>query len=213
MKKLFLFSTKLYYFWTVIPLAFILAVAIYLNNDVKTVFKLYPMIILLSVVIIVNILFYIRGIRLTYDDARCLGLFSKKDYARYSKDSSLVITVLRHGRLLVEVFGFIEEGGIGYDWFDSDKSAEINLFRARTNGNSKTVKKILRYYGASETDAQLALNQAEFKTETKEIIISSTLTENDSARQVRITFKEIVTDAADSEDDNITIQEPSSYQQ
>ena len=213
MKKLFLFSTKLYYFWTVMPLAFILAVAIYLNNDVKTILKLYPMIILLSVVIIVNILFYIRGIRLTYDDARCLGLFSKKDYARYSKDSSLVITVLRHGRLLIEVFGFIEEGEIGYDWFDSDKSAEINLFRARTNGNFKTVKKILKYYGASESDAELALNQAEFKTETKDIIISSTLTENGSARQVRITFKEIATDATDSEDDNIIIQEPSSYQQ
>jgi len=189
MKKLFLFSTKLYNFWTVLPLAVLLAVSIHLNGNATGLMKLYPLIILSAAGIVFVILFFLRGIVLSYDDARCVGIFSKKDRARFEKDYSLVITELRHGRLLVEVFGFVEEGGIGYDWYDVTDVAEINLLRARTNGNVKVMKKILRYYGLLENDIDTAMNNGDFKAETRDARFVSTIT--DGMRQIRITFKEL----------------------
>ena len=189
MKKLFLFSTKLYYFLTLIPLFALLAIAIYLNADVKGIMKLYPLITVTIGGIIFTVLFFLRGILLTYDDARCVGLLSKKEHARYKKDYSLVITELRRGRLLVEVYGFIEAGGIGYDWYVAEKSEDINLLRARTNGNRKTVKKILRYYGFDSTDIDNALSTTDLIVESKDASFTSTLSEN--LLKVRITFKEL----------------------
>ena len=92
MKKLFLFSTKLYNFWTVLPLAVLLAVSIHLNGNATGLMKLYPLIILSAAGIVFVILFFLRGIVLSYDDARCVGIFSKKDRAIFEKDYSLVIT-------------------------------------------------------------------------------------------------------------------------
>ena len=190
MKKLFLFSTKLYYFWTLLPIAALLAGSIYLNDDVKSVFKLYPLIVVLIGAIIFIVLFFIRGILLSYDDARCVGLFSKKDYASFKDGYSLVVTVLKRGRLLVEVYGFVEAGGIGYDWYDADDSTEINLLRARTNGSANTLKRVLKFYGFEQEDIVNALSLDKYECETVEATLKSDIVEE--TRNVRITFKAIL---------------------
>ena len=189
MKKLFLFSTKLYNFWTVIPFAALLFLSIYFNGSATGLMKLYPLMILSAAGIVFVIIFFLRGIVLTYDDARCIGLFSKKDHARYEKDFSLVVTELRHGRLLIEVFGFVSEGGIGYEWFDAASGEEINLLRARANGNRKTIKKILRYYGFDTSDIENALKSDGYRADSIDAALTSLISE-DSAK-IRITFKEL----------------------
>jgi hypothetical protein len=200
MKKLFLFSTKIYHFWTLIPLVVLLVASIMLNENVDSIMKLYPLIILSSAGIIFILLFFIRGIVLSYDDARCVGLFSKKDYARYSTDYYLQVTTLKRGRLLIEVFGFIEEGGIGYDWYATDEKAEINLLRARANGNLNTLKRILTYYGLDDLEAKAALSAESYNSEVIDAFIHSELLENKS-RRIKITFKELSENNEEDETD------------
>lgn len=192
MKKLFLFSTKLYNFWTGIPFAALLLLSIYFNGSATGLMKLYPLMILSAAGIVFVIIFFLRGIVLTYDDARCIGLFSKKDHASFKKDYSLVITELRRGRLLVEVYGYVEEGGIGYDWYDVTDVAEINLLRARTNGGRRTIKRILLYYGFDPEDVENALTANEYSADARDAALTSTVLEG--SLRVRITFKELYKD-------------------
>ena len=191
MKKLFLFSTKLYYFWTVLPLALLLFISIYFNGSAEGVFKLYPLIVLSSAGIIFILVYFFRGIIFSYDDARCVGLFSKKEHARYEKDYTLQITPLKKGRLLIEVFGFPKDGYIGYDWYSSDDVAEINLLRARTNGTQRTVRRILAYYGIEESDINSAVKEDGFKTETKDVILITTKNNETELRTISLVFKEL----------------------
>lgn len=192
MKKLFIFSTKLYYYLTLIPLALLLAATIYANSNATGLMKLYPLIILTAGAIVFVILFFLRGIMLTYDDARCVGPFSRKDHASFKKDYSLVITELRRGRLLVEVYGFVDEGGIGYDWYDVTDVAEINLLRARTNGGRRTIKRILQYYGFDPEDVENALTANEYSAEARDASLLSSVSEG--SLKVRITFNELYKD-------------------
>ena len=192
MKKLFIFSTKLYYYLTLIPLALLLAATIYANSNATGLMKLYPLIILTAGAIVFVILFFLRGIMLTYDDARCVGPFSRKDHASFKKDYSLVITELRRGRLLVEVYGFVDEDGIGYDWYDVTDVAEINLLRARTNGGRRTIKRILLYYGFDPEDVENALTSTEYSAEARDAALTSAV--SDGSLRVRITFNELYKD-------------------
>ena len=192
MKKIFLFSTKIYYFWALLPLIILFVSCIYLNNEVDGILKLYPLMTVTTGAIVFVLLFLIRGIQLTYDDARCVGIFSKKDYARLEKDYSLVITKLRHGRLLVEIYGFVDENGIGYDWYkEEDIKAEINLLRARTNGGFGTIKKILLYYGIEESEAKKIISDPNSFTETKDVTVVSAVNEENGLRSFRFTFKSL----------------------
>ena len=191
MKKFFLFSTKLYYFWTLLPPVALLIISIRFNNAADGVFKLYPLILLTIGAIVFIILYFLRGIILSLDDARCVGLFSKKEYTRYEKDHYLKLTELGHGRLLIEVYGHPNADVIGFDWYKSDSSAEINLLRAKANGNRKTVEKIIRYYGFDQEEAARFIKDNEYTAETRDVIASSTINEETKRITVSITFKEI----------------------
>jgi hypothetical protein len=169
----------------------LLIISISYNGIAEGVFKLYPLIVLTSAAIIFIILYFLRGILLSYDDARCIGLFSKKDYARYEKDYHLRLTLLGHGRLLVEVFGYPKADDVGFDWYKGDSAAEINLFRARANGGPGTVKRILQYYGFDCEEAARFITDEEYSGEAKDVFAAVVINEETKKRCVTITFKEL----------------------
>ena len=76
MKSVFLFSTKLKVFLIEIPPTVLLVPAIIYNNNVKTLMKLYPLIIALLGIIIFSAVYFFRAVKITNEEIRCVGPFS-----------------------------------------------------------------------------------------------------------------------------------------
>ena len=188
MKKLFLFSTKLRYFWTLSPVVFLLVIAILYNNDVDSIFKLYPLIVVLSGVIVFMILYFFRAVIITHDDLKCIGVYSSKEYSPIKSGNTLVITRLKSTRALIELYGISDLPD--FDWSKEEKH-EINLFRARTNCNKRCIKKILTYYGFSEDDAENAINSDIYTSASEEAFLYTKTNELNECKQICIVFNDI----------------------
>ena len=79
MKKIFIFGTKLRMFLCELPLIFIMAVSIYFNPDMKTPGKLYPLIIAMAAGIIFMFIYLFRGVSISGEKIKSVGLFSSRD--------------------------------------------------------------------------------------------------------------------------------------
>ena len=83
------------------------------------------------------------------DEVRDVGLFSNRDRAILNKDKTLIITLMRRGRMKVEVFG--NDGAIaGYDWLKAEegKPNDIYLYRGKAGGRIKKAEKTLRFFSS-----------------------------------------------------------------
>ena len=189
MKKLFLFSTKLRYFWTIIPAIFLLIVAIIYNNAVDSVFKLYPLIVALSGVIVFMVLYFYRAVIISHDDLRCVGRFSSKEYSTIKPQNSLVITIMKRKRASIELYGINDTRD--FDWSREDERVEINLFRARTNASQSTIKKIITYFGFTSDDADLAIINADYSAESDEATLKTGISTIEEYKQIILTFKDV----------------------
>lgn len=189
MKKLFLFSTKLRYFWTIIPAVFLLIVAIIYNDDVDSVFKLYPLIVALSGVIVFMLLYFYRAVIISHDDLRCVGRFSSREYSTIKPRNSLVITVMKRKRASIELYGINDTKD--FDWSSDDDAVEINLFRARTNASQKTIEKIITYFGFTGEEAHLALSEEGYAAESDEATLRTDISVIEEYKQIILTFKDV----------------------
>lgn len=189
MKKLFLFSTKLRYFWTIIPAVFLLIVAIIYNDDVDSVFKLYPLIVALSGVIVFMLLYFYRAVIISHDDLRCVGRFSSREYSTIKPRNSLVITVMKRKRASIELYGINDTKD--FDWSSEDDAVEINLFRARTNASQKTIEKIITYFGFTGEEAHLALSEEGYAAESDEATLRTDVSVIEEYKQIILTFKDV----------------------
>ncbi len=189
MKKLFLFSTKLHYFWTIIPAVFLLIVAIIYNDDVDSVFKLYPLIVVLSGVIVFMLLYFYRAVIISHDDLRCVGRFSSREYSTIKPRNSLVITVMKRKRASIELYGINDTKD--FDWSSEDDAVEINLFRARTNASPKTIEKIITYFGFTGEEAHLALSEEGYAAESDEATLRTDVSVIEEYKQIILTFKDV----------------------
>ena len=189
MKKLFLFSTKLRYFWTIIPAVFLLIVAIIYNDNVDSVFKLYPLIVALSGVIVFMLLYFYRAVIISHDDLRCVGRFSSREYSTIKPRNSLVITVMKRKRASIELYGINDTKD--FDWSSEDDAVEINLFRARTNASPKTIEKIITYFGFTGEEAHLALSEEGYAAESDEATLRTDISVIEEYKQIILTFKDV----------------------
>jgi len=190
MKSTFLLSTRFRFFLLEIPPILLLIPTIIYNNIVKSVMHLYPLMVMLCILIIFIPVYFFRGIIINNDEIRCIGPFSSKDKATIKKERTLVITVLKRGRLLIELFGKNDDGESTYSWLKSEKPVEINLFRAKSNGRARTIRKILRYFETDENDIHKLLTSDGFKTEYDKISFGSEISEK--TKTIKIYFKETI---------------------
>ena len=186
MKKVFLFSIKIGFFFIEALLISLLSLVIYI--DVISSVILIPLEILISAAIIFTVIFFFRAIVISFDRVRCIGLFSSRYNAFIKKDRTLVITKMPYKVLKVEIYGYNNDGDEGYAWLRNDIPTVINLFRAKTSGGTNSIIKVLRYFEVEEDVINTLITEKEFVAD-HEKLVASTEIEND-CKLYKIFFKE-----------------------
>ncbi len=189
MKSVFLFCTRLRYFFTEIPLIFLLVIAIKYNPDVEAMMKLYPLIIALSGVVVFIALYFFRAIKINFEEIKCIGLFSSREKAIINKGRTLHITILKKRKIRLELYGENDDFET-YAWLKSEDVTEINLFRAKALGSEGKVHRILSYFGAESDDIEKAFLIENFTVDYEKVTLTSE--KNEQEKTFKIYFKETV---------------------
>ena len=153
MKKTFLFCTRLYYYWVLLPLIFLLAVCIDSNSDATNLLKLYPLIVLTVLGMVFILIYFFRAIEISYSEIKYLGLFSSRDSAIINEGKTLILTPIGRGRIKVTLFG--NDGVLpDFSWAKStgDSPRDISLFRGKTIGGKRSCRKIMKFFGVDTCD-------------------------------------------------------------
>jgi len=188
MKFLLFLSTRLRVFLTEVPPIILLIVAINYNHAVDTPFKLYPLMVVLSALIIFIPIYFLRGVLISYEEVRCVGFFSSKEKAIVKEDRTLVLTLLKKRRVRVELFGKNDDGDASYAWLANETPVDINLFRAKVNGGAGVVKRIFRFFEVDDEVTSDALATEKYEKELDKVKITTDV-ENDF-KKVILYFKE-----------------------
>ena len=153
MKKIFLFSSRLWVYATEIPVLLMLALVISVHDSATSIVKFYPLEIALVAVAVLIVLFFFRAVQITKKDIREIGRFSSREKATIEEGKRLVFTLASNKRLMVELYENAD--GAPSLPFAGSVCSDINLFRAKTLGDTRAVRKTLIYFGltAAEADA------------------------------------------------------------
>lgn len=150
----FLFSTRLRFFWVLIPMTVLMCIALAFNGYADGLLKFYPLIVFLGACIIFTFVFLFRVVGIGFDEVRTIGLFSSRERAIINEGKTLTVTLLPKRKLLIELFG--NDGVLAeLDWLtknDDGTVDDINLFRAKAVGGIKSVRRILKFFGLSQND-------------------------------------------------------------
>lgn len=175
-------------YMTEVPLIFFLVMAIINNNNADHIMKLYPLIIALSGIIIFIPIYFMRWIKISFEEIRCIGHFSGKDHVMISDNNRLSLTVTEDKRTKIELYGNSKDAVV-YEWSRNDAPTEINLFRKKALGGIKTVKRILKHFDISETDIENAINNDTY-TSDYPLFVFTSLTVGEK-KEYNLIFKEI----------------------
>lgn len=148
MKRVILSCTRFFVYLTIIPPGILLWLTILHHDKGPTFIKFFPLEILLGAVILFILLYFARFVTVGRGEARIVGLFSSRDKAMIKEGRTLSLTLYGRKRLLVEVSGPDTAGYDDIPWLtDSGKPRDINLFRERTIGDARHLKKVLKLFG------------------------------------------------------------------
>ena len=150
MKSVYLFYTKLRMYFTLLPIALVLTIAIINNDSMTNAGKLYPLIVACIGGIAFIIIYLIRIVRINTEEIRSIGPFSSKEFVTLNKDKTLVLTVRPRKKIKIEVNG-VDDMQL-FDWADEEDRQAINLYRDYVSGGVGTVKSVLRYFEVGEDD-------------------------------------------------------------
>ena len=190
MKKIYLFCTKWWLFLTELPPTFLLVVCIFYNNIVESPGKLYPLIMFCAAAMILIFLYFFRLISISKEEILSVGLFSSRDSAVIEKDTTLVITMLKGGKLLIELDGRSKAPGFSWMKGGEYEESDINLYRDRAVGGAGTIKRILGFFSVDKDDADKLIFGDCFSKEYQFFTVSSSI-ENEK-RRIRVRFNETI---------------------
>ena len=186
MKSVFLFSTKMRFFISEIPLIALYIAAVIYNPHATNAVKLYPLQIGLLVLIAFIAVYFFRAITVSFSEIKHVGRFSPRYKAIINKDKTLIFRLKSHRKMDVILFGNNGEPPLYSDDEDGSKPIDIDLFTGHTLGGRRTLARVLKYFGASDENAEaLITSQTEF--ELKNVKFTSEKFEN--YHEVRIFFK------------------------
>ena len=192
MKKNYLFCTRIKFYLIELPLVALLVLTCAYNSTSEHVFKLYPLIVFLSLGIIFIFIYFFRVISLSFEEVRYHGLFSSRDHAPINKDKELIFTLEKKRRLRVELFG--NDGKAPeLDWIKEGESytpMDIYLFRGKAIAGKGRVKRILKYYGVSEADFSSVFSSESFQGDYEFVTLRSKKVEG--KLEIRLKMKETV---------------------
>ncbi len=188
MKFILLFCTKMRYFLTEAPVLFLFIVSIIYNNRSEQKLKLYPLIIFSAIIIIFIAVYYFQMIKISFSEIRHIGKFSPKESAVINEGKMLVLKLRKRGIVDIELFGNDGKPPI-YSDEENYVPVDINLFRGKAVGGVCSVKRILKYFGASIEQAEsLVAENCSFECEN--VNISSQKIEK--IREIQIYMKNTI---------------------
>ena len=156
MKKVFIFSSNLALYLTEIPVLALLAIVISVHDSATSIVKFYPLEIVLGGVALLIFVFFFRAVLISKDEIREIGRFSSRDKATIEEGKELVFTLAGKKHLTVELYESTNDAP-SLPWA-KDVCTNINLFRARTRGNKKAVRRVLLCFGVTPSDADAVLS-------------------------------------------------------
>lgn len=189
MKKKHLFCTKIWFYLTEIPLGFALYVATYYNFSFGDPWRHVPLMAILFLTMVFIGIYFFRFITVSFEEVRYRGLFSSRDSAMINKDKTLIITMRRHCKLGIHLWGNDGRPPL-YDALKGEGSIDIYLFRGKTVGGKRTVRSLLRYFEIPDSDIELVLCEEKHSAETENISLTSEKIED--IREIRLKFKKTV---------------------
>ncbi len=185
---IFLFTINPLIFLLEIPVIVLLAMAIGFNESSENVFKLYPLIIFLSLLFLFIIIYFLRGIIISNEEIKSVGLFSSRDSALINRDKTLIIAHTNKKGLRIYLFG---DDGLSpqFDWLkDKDgKGQEIYLYRGKAIGNLKSASKILDFFDVPKDISEALIHSENYLCELESYTLSRE-TRNDF-NEIKIKFK------------------------
>ena len=136
-------------------------------------------------VIAFSVMFFIRTVRISFEEVRMTGIFSDHDHMDLVLGREVVLVKYPRNTLGVYVYG--EDHSEESFWLLNEKPKEHILMRARALGGDGAIRRVLLYFGVSEEVASLVLYEVD-KTYEGEYVNVTTLTV-DEKKVVRILLK------------------------
>lgn len=190
MKKTFLFCTKPWFFLTEIPPVFLLIIAILQNSQADGALKLYPLIAVLSLVIIFIFLYFFRMISISNEEIQTIGIFSSRENAIIDKGKTLTAIIKDNGYVKIELSEKTANSSFSWNKDNNQPLTDMNLYRERVVGGKRSVIKLLKYFSVSKEDQRLVLGNEEFSKVYESFNLIG-FTENDH-RHIKIEFTQTI---------------------
>ena len=203
MKSKILFLTPAWVYLTLIPQILLLTFAVHNNDGVDTPFKLYPLIVVLSLCIMFTVVYFFRIAVISFEEVRCIGLFSPRERIVIEKDKTIGFKILKKGKVELGVYEPSDATPV-FTWLEGDIPDTINVFRTTAYAKSRQIKGILKYYEVDEADIPTIMTRTRpedgsvtpnesykyFEKEYELITVSAYAGAEDT--EIRIFFKETV---------------------
>lgn len=181
MKKMYFFSTKIWYFLTEIP---VIALFI-LTLTSSTPLKFLPLMLVCVAGAVLIFLYFFRMMIFSYDEVRCTGIFSSRDKALLNKGKTLILTRAPGGKLRVEVFG-TESRTAALEWLRDEAPQGITLLRGRCLGANRALCRILRFYHVPPAEFAAILGEEPYEKSFPEVAVRAEI--RDDRRRVELLF-------------------------
>ena len=190
-KRLSLFCTEWYMYLCELPVIYLLYLCIKHNEAVDLPVKLYPLIIALIGCALFMFIYLYRIIEVSYAEIKSVGPYSSKEKALVNEGKTLTLTLLKRGRVKVELYG-VDEQPPALDWAKSEdyENLEVNLFRDRAVGGKATVKRALEFFEVPAEDIKSALSEESFAKSYE--LIDLTAEHREDIREIKIKFTKTV---------------------
>ena len=184
MKGVFLFGSKLRVYLTELPVLILLALVISHNQYAENLLKFYPLIILLSAAAIFIAVYFFRGVYITREQVKEIGLFSGREREVIKKASTVVITLRKRGRMNLDLWEYSSEPA--FDWMkkDDDVTKDVRVFHSVVIGRRRSAERVLRYFGVDSSVAENIFSDATAVYEDQSIRVHSE--ENHDTREIHI---------------------------
>ena len=177
MKNLFLFSTKIYVYLIELPLILVLIGAIRFNGVVTNLFGLYPLIVCSILAIIFVLIYFFNPVMISYSRIKQFGVFSSRDSAIITKDTTLILTYFPRRKIRIELFAVQEKPALEFMSGENYTPQKVNVFRERVIGRDFTAMRVLKFFGLEKSRAKELISSDKMTFNTEEIEFSTDIFE------------------------------------
>ena len=188
MKSLYMFSTRLRVYLIELPLLIILTIAIHFNDKSEDLLKFYPLIIVVSLGMIFILIYFFRGVSLSYEEIRTYGLFAKRDSAMITKDKVLCVTICP--KKIVRLYLWGNDGTPAFDWQKEEDVAKDGMLRqisCKVIGGKRLAKRILKFYTVDAEALEMLATKSGAAYENADVSVASE--RKNEIFEIRISFK------------------------